>query len=260
VQSLAGQLARPRAWVGPAVLLGALLVWEWGVQAGFVSRLLFPAPSTIGKTLARLAADGSLLRHTSATLLRLFLGILLGGAPGLILGLLMGWSQRLRTVVEPLISAAHPIPKIAILPLIMTIFGIGEPSRLIVAALAAFFPILINTASGVRQIHPIHFQVARNYGASRWKIFTRVILPGSLPMVLTGLLLALNITLLLTIAVEMVMLRDGLGSTIWFAWETMRVEELYASLAVIILLGIGFNLLIRFLMAVYIPWQTDRDK
>jgi NitT/TauT family transport system permease protein len=112
---------------------------------------------------------------------------------------------------------------------------------------------------GVRQIHPIHFEVAKNYGASRRKVFTRVVLPGSLPMILTGLLLAANVTLLLTISVEMVSANTGLGAMIWAAWETMRVEELYVSLAIITLFGIGVHLVLERLTRALVPWRSERD-
>ena len=185
---------------------------------------------------------------------------MLGGIPGMVLGLLMGWSRRLRIVIDPLIAAAHPIPKIAILPLIMIVFGIGESSKVIVVAVAVFFPMLINTMAGVRHIHPIHFEVAQNYGAGLIKVFTRIVVPGSLPMVLTGARLALNIALLLTIAVELVAAQEGLGAMIWFAWQTMRTEELYASLIVIAALGIGFNLLLQSLTKHLIPWRVGLEE
>jgi len=237
----------------------ALAIWEWQVRIGGLSALFFPAPSTIARTLARLVTSGELETHLSATLSRLFLGFALGGLPGLILGLAMGWSRRLRAIIDPLIAAAHPVPKIAVLPLIMIIFGIGESSKIVVVAVAVFFPMLINTMAGVRQISPIYFEVAKNYGASLFKVLTRVVVPGSLPLVLTGTRLALNTALVLTIAVEVVAAQEGLGEMIWFAWQTLRTEELYATLIVIAALGISFNLILQRLTARLVPWQVERE-
>ena len=101
--------------------------------------------------------------------------------------------------------------------------------------------------------------VAQNYGASRLKLFTRVVVPGSLPLILTGARLALNVALLVTIAVELVAAQEGLGEMIWFAWETLRTEELYASLIVIAALGIGLNFLLQRLTAWLVPWQVERE-
>jgi ABC-type nitrate/sulfonate/bicarbonate transport system permease component len=245
-------------WWLPAVIVAvALTVWEWQVRSGGLSALFFPAPSTIGRTLIRLLTNGELAVNVGATLSRLLLGFALGGLPALILGMAMGWSRRLRAVVDPLIAATHPVPKIAVLPLIMIIFGIGESSKVVVVAVAAFFPMLINTMAGVRQISPIYFEVAENYGASLFKVFTRVVVPGSLPLVLTGARLALNVALLITIAVELVAAQQGLGEMIWFAWETLRTEELYASLVVTAILGISFNLILQRLTARLVPWQVE---
>jgi len=246
-------------WLPAGVVAAALAIWEWQVGTGSLSALFFPAPSAIALTLVRLLTSGELATHLSATLSRLFLGFALGGLPSLILGLTMGWSRRLRAVVDPFIAAAHPVPKIAVLPLIMIIFGIGESSKVVVVAVATFFPMLINTMAGVRQISPIHFEVAQSYGASVFKVFTRVIAPGSLPLVLTGARLALNVALLVTIAVELVAAQEGLGEMIWFAWQTLRTEELYASLIVIAALGIILSLLLQYLTARLVPWQVERE-
>ena len=238
-------------WITAAVLLAG---WEWSSQAGWFSPLFFPAPSNVLRALARLISSGELSMHISATLSRVFLGLALGGIPGLAVGLGMGWSRWLRTAVDPFVAAAHPIPKIAILPLFMIIFGLGETSKVVVVAVATFFPIAINAMAGVQQISPILFEVARNYGASPIRVFTRVVVPGSLSMILAGVRLSLNMALLITIAVELVTAQRGLGALIWLAWETLRTENLYAGLAVIIALGVTFNWGLRLLTALIAPW------
>jgi ABC-type nitrate/sulfonate/bicarbonate transport system permease component len=250
---------RPRDLGLTAVILGgALLAWEICTRTGVLPALSFPAPSTILRALVRSIRTGTLAANLGITLLRMAYGLGLGGAAGLMLGLLMGWSTRMRAVVDPLIAAAHPVPKIALLPLIMLIFGVGEASRVLVIALAAFFPMLISTMAGVRQISPIYYEVAASYGASVAQEFTRIVLPGSLPFILSGLRLALNNALLLTIAVELVNAQEGLGAQIWFAWETLRTDELYATLAVTAMLGTGGNYLLQELAFHVVPWQVER--
>jgi NitT/TauT family transport system permease protein len=250
---------RRERWLPAAVTLLVLAAWECLARWGAISRLFFPPPSAIVGSLAGLATNGELWPHLGATLSRLLVGLVVGGLPGFLLGLAMGWSRRLRGLVDPFIAATHPIPKLAILPLIMIIFGIGEASKVVTVAVATFFPLAINTMAGVRQISPIYFEVAENYGAGALKLFTRVVVPGSLPLVLAGVRLALNIALLITIAVEMVAAREGLGEMIWFAWETLRTEELYASLIVIAVLGIAINSLLQWLAARMLPWQAERE-
>jgi NitT/TauT family transport system permease protein len=237
-----------------ALLLGA---WEAGARLGFIAPLFFPAPTRIARAALEMWQAGTLPAALGTTLARVGLGILLGGVPGLLLGLIMGWSGRARLLLDPLVAALHPVPKIAILPLIMIVLGIGEPSKIFVAALGAFFPMLINTMAGVREIHPIHFEVAANCNASPRLVLSRIVLPGSLPMMLAGLLIALNTTLLLTIAVEMVAAREGLGATIWLAWELMYTEDVYACLLVITALGIAFNAAIAWLTRRIAPWRAE---
>ena len=243
----------------PTLILLGLGLWEWQVAAGNVSRLFYPAPSSIVRKLIIMILEGELFVHLVASLTRLSLGLAFGGTTGLLLGLAMGWSRKLRVAIDPLVAAVHPVSKIAILPLIMIIFGIGEASKIVVVSMVTFFPMLINTMAGVRQINPIHFEVAQNYRASTFKVFTRVILPGSLPMILTGLRLALNVALLLTIAVELVASRTGLGNLIWFSWQTLRTEQLYATLIVTSALGIGFNIFVKWLTKRVVPWHVERE-
>jgi NitT/TauT family transport system permease protein len=250
----------PRRWAVPTLAAAALLgAWEAGVRLGVVPAFFFPAPTAVLGTVLGLAADGTLLPHLGATLARTAAGSVLGCLPAALLGLVMGWSSRVREAVDPLVAALHPLPKIALLPLLMVIFGIGETSRVAAVAIGAFFPMLLATVTAVRQISPQHFEVVRTYGASRLQVLTRVVLPGSLPVMLTGLRLALNVALLITIAVELVTARRGLGNLIWMGWETMRTEHLYAGLVVIAGLGVLLNGVLGALSRWLVPWQARGD-
>lgn len=239
------------------VAAGLLIAWEVLSRLGVLRPVLFSSPVVIGRTLARSFATGEMGSHTLATLVRTSAGLALGAIPGLLLGLAMGWSSGLRRALDPILAALHPIPKIAILPLLMIFLGIGEASRIAVASVAAFFPMLINTMAGVRAINPIYFEVAQNYGASRYRLFSRVVLPASLPLVFSGLRLAANVTLLVTIAAEIVMADRGLGALVWLSWETMRVELLYATLVVIASLGVALTGGLRLIRRAVVPWQVE---
>lgn len=245
-------------WLALLVTVGAAAAWEWSSRLGYVSALFFPPPSEIARALVRSANSGELGVHLWATMRRLGLGVALGGFSGLIVGLMMGWSPRLRAFADPFVATLHPIPKLAVLPLIMMVFGLGEASKVMVVALGVFFPMLINAVAGVRQIHAVHFEAAEAYGASRLQILLHVVLPGSLPLVLTGTRLAVNLGLLLTLAVELISAQQGLGKLIWLAWQTMRTEDLYAALFVIAGLGLGFNLLFALAARRYTPWNVER--
>lgn len=239
-------------WAIGLLFFGA---WEMASQAGVISPLFFPGPSIVIDTIVRLMASGELISNLAATISRMLTGFLIGGLAGLSLGILMGWSATVRQVIDPLIAAIHPIPKISIFPLIMIVFGIGAISKVLVIAVAAFFPMVINTTAGVRQISPLHFEVARNFGASPMQVFRHVILPGSSPMILAGVRLALNLSLSLTTSIELLMGQDGLGAMIWLSWQTLRIEELYAAIFCLALIGTLFRYTVIYLSRRLVPWQ-----
>lgn len=243
-----------------ALACAAATAWESLSRAEVVSSLFFPPPSLIARTVVDTLQSGLLVAHTAATLQRVVLGVVLGAGVGLALGLAMGWSSRLRALVDPIVALLHPLPKLALLPLVIMIFGVGEASRVVVIAIAAFFPMLISAMSGVRQIHPVAFDTAAAYGAGPRQVLFSVIVPGSLPMVLTGVRLAFNIGLLLAVAVELITAQEGLGKMIWLAWQTLRTEELYAALVVLGGVGAGFNALLQWVMRRAVPWREERGR
>jgi NitT/TauT family transport system permease protein len=241
-------------WPALIVLVVISAVLEVASRAGLVSGLLFPPPSRVVATLAKSLANGEITAHLMATLGRMIPGLVIGAIPGLTLGLLMGRSRRLRRVVDPFIAASHPVPKIALLPLFMLLLGIGEASKIAIVALAAFFPCLINAMAGARSISPLYLEVARSYGAGPFQTFTRVLLPGSLPVALSGLRLAANVAIVVTIAIELVASDRGLGSLVWLSWEILRVDLLYATILVTAGLGIGLNSLLAWASRRVAPW------
>lgn len=254
-----GWTAAWEGWLAGLALVGFSLAWEALARSGRISPLFFPPPSRILADLWALAAGGKLWPHLTASLERLGLGFSLGALSGWLLGLGMGWSPRLRAILDPFVAALHPIPKIAIFPLLMMIFGLGETPKVIAIAITAFFPMLINSMAGVRGLNPVYFEVTRNYGAGRWITFWRVVLPGSLPLTLAGVRLALNMALVIGVAVELLSAKEGLGVLIWFAWQTLRIEDLYASLVVIGGLGLGLNLLLHALTRCLTPWHPEHE-
>lgn len=239
------------------VILAILAAWEVAVRAGWSTGLFFPAPTAIGLALVRSATSGDLLLHASATLVRIGVGLAIGGTAGLLLGVAMGSWRALRTALDPVVAAVHPLPKLALFPFLIVLLGIGEQSKIAAIAVGAFFPMLLNSMAGVLAINPVHLDLARNYGASRWLMFRRILLPGSLPMMLTGLRLATNVAFHTTIGVEMVGSRTGLGSLLWLSWQTFRIEQLLAILVVIALIGVGLTSLLREVARRSTPWLGE---
>jgi len=236
-------------------LVAALAAWEWVARAGVISSVLFPPPSQIAASGWRLTSSGELVTDIVMTVRRVMAGVVLGGGPGWALGLLMGWSRRLRRAVDPIVAALHPVPKVALFPLLLIVFGLGETPRILAIALSTFFPTLISTLAGVRQIDRVYFEVARNYDMPPLRVFTHVVVPGSLPQALAGLRLGLNTALLVAIAVELLSAREGLGALMWRARETLRLEELYLGLLAASLLGVLFHGSVRMLGRRLVRWR-----
>jgi ABC-type nitrate/sulfonate/bicarbonate transport system permease component len=247
----------PQSLVAPVVVLALLALWQLLATSGIISAVFFTPPLNIAKAIVKGFSTGEFVLHIRLTLERLLLGVLLGGAPAMVLGLLMGWKRSMRRIVDPLIALSYPIPKISLLPLAMVIFGIGETSKIALIAISAFFPMLISASGSVRQINPIYRDVARNYGANRMQIFSKVIVPGSLPTLVSGVRITINTGLLITLAVELISANEGLGSVIWMAWRTLRMENLYAALVLISVLGLLINWLLLLIEKLLLPWHQE---
>jgi ABC-type nitrate/sulfonate/bicarbonate transport system permease component len=243
------------------VFLGGLLVlWELAATRRWVNPLFFPAPSAIGKALVAQLANGEILVNAGSTLKRAGAGLALGSVAGILLGILLGISSRIRHLFDPIVGALYPIPKLALFPLFLIFFGLGDAPRIALVSLASFFPVLINTVAGARQINPEYFEIAQSYGADRRIMLARVVVPGAMPSVLSGLRLAVGNALITTIAVELMNSRDGLGAQIWWAWETLQTGNLYVAVLVTGILGIGSHYLLEFVSQKLLPWQREETK
>jgi NitT/TauT family transport system permease protein len=243
--------------VSVASPLVLLLVWELLVRSRVLDVRFFPAPSQVLRALWDLAASGVLLQDVGVSLTRIGAGFLLGALSGLVIGLLMGVSRLVRAAGKPLFGVLYPIPKIAILPLVMLVFGIGETSKYVIVAIGVFFLVLLNTMAGVVNIDKIYLDVGRNYGAGRLDVLRRIALPGALPFIFTGLRLGWGTGLLLIVAAEFISAKSGLGYLIWNSWQTFSVEEMYAGLLTVSGLGLISFAILDVLERWLLPWKQE---
>jgi len=261
-QRTARPAGKARPWqerlLGIASPVALLVLWEIAARTSLIDTRFFPAPSSIFDAMLKMLHSGELERNTWATMHRLIFGFVAGGVPGLALGILMGVYRPIRIAVEPLIAATYPIPKSAILPLILLIFGLGESSKIVMVAIGAFYPIAMNTTAGVREISGIYFDVGKNFGAGRWNTFRTIALPGALPFIMTGAKLGAGLSLILIAIAEMMGAKRGLGYMIWSSWETFDVEQMYAGLFVIALIGFLITIAFDELERRVIPWKGTK--
>ncbi|MFC1848210.1 ABC transporter permease [Chloroflexota bacterium] len=245
------------AWISAFSIAFLVALWETTVDLGWISSAFIYSPSEIVRATVDLLRSGELMEHVWITLARMFAGFFAGSALGLIIGLAMGWSKTIRAILDPVVSIIYPLPKIALLPIIMLLVGFGESPIVLIIGLGAFFPMVVNSVAGVAGIDRIYFDVAKNYGAGRWKTLTRVVLPGSLPMVFAGLRLALGISLLVTVVVELSIATEGLGAMLWLAWETFRIERVYVAIGVIAVLALLLNPILKLIERRLAPWAQE---
>jgi ABC-type nitrate/sulfonate/bicarbonate transport system permease component len=245
-------LDRALSILSPVLLL---VLWEIAARAGLVDVRFFPAPSAIFENFVEILRSGELWTHLSISLVRILVGFLLGAIPGIVIGLAMGLSSITRAIVQPLVHATFPIPKVAILPLLILIFGLGEMSKYAIIAIAVVYLVLINTYEGVRDISPIYLDVGHNFGASRSMMFLDIALPGALPQILTGLRLGMGVALLVIVAAEFVGAKSGIGYMIWNSWQIFAVEKMYVGLLLTAALGFLAAGISALMERMLIPWR-----
>ncbi len=238
--------------VAIVILLG---VWEAFTRLGWVPVLFLPSPSGVLREGWAMIVSGELATHLAASLERLVLGFVVGSVVGISVGIAVGFFSVAEAVGTPLIAATFPVPKIALLPLLILWLGLGEASKVAVIALGVFFPMAINTYTGVRQADPLLVRAAVSFGARRWSVIRKVILPSALPMIFAGLRLGAGTALLLLVAAEMIAVESGIGFLVLNAGNLMETTKLMVGIVVLSLLGVLSHWGIARLERLAIPWR-----
>jgi NitT/TauT family transport system permease protein len=237
--------------------IGLLAIWELLLLLGFGDRRFIPAPTDIAERLWILVASGELAEHVGVTLYRVFAGFFIGTIPAIVVGLLMAMFKPVRIFFDPLIAAIFPIPKVALTPLLLLAFGLGDASKIALVAIAVFFPVIVNTYVGAANIEKIYWDVARNYGASQTVLFTRVVFFGALPMIFAGLRIAMAVSFIVLVAAEFVASKNGIGYLIWNSWELLQVDVMFVGIVAVGVLGLITSVLMQELERKVIPWKAD---
>lgn len=239
--------------VGTPLLL--LLLWEAAARARLLDPLFFPAPSVVFEQWWRLVRDGGLATDIRVSLVRLLLGFVLGAVPGVAAGMAMGLWSPVRAALLPVVTALYPVPRIAILPLVLVIFGIGESGKLFMVAFSVFFLMLLETLAGVRHIEPVLLDVARSFRASRLRQYLTVAWPGALPAIFSGARISLGFALIVIVGTEFLASREGVGARIWMAYTVLDIETMYAGLLTTALLGWSLTIVVSLVERWALPWQ-----
>lgn len=233
---------RPRL-LRPSFVVGALslcvviaLYWAMALSPG-TNPALVPAPPVILKTLVEELRSGDLVANTAASLQRVLIGYAIGAGLALALGALAGWFRWWGWILNPIIDALRPIPALAYIPLVIVWVGIGEPSRIIIIALAVFKPVVVNARAGMQEVAQIYVDAARTLGASRWRVFATVAVPSAVPYFIAGLRTGVSTGFLALVAAELIAAPSGLGFMIQNAGQYFRTDVTIVGIIVIGLLG-----------------------
>lgn len=251
-----GGFAPGSHWLIATVGLGSfLLIWELAFAMRWVNPVLLPGPIEVARALARLIASGELLGHLAASLYRIGIGWTLGTIGGVALGVAIGLSTVARSIGIPGVSALFPIPKIAIMPILILWLGIGEAPKVATIALGVFFPMAVATFGAIDNVPRNLVRMAQSFGVPFLDVVRKVLLPGALPGILSGCRITASIALLLVVAAEMIGADRGIGAFVMQAGNLMQTDQLLAGVAVLSLLGLLIGLALSRLERALLAWR-----
>lgn len=246
-------------WLPSLTVIGFLVAWQLFVDLRGIPPIYLPAPTAIARALVSMTLDGSLPFHLGVTLLRIFVGFVVAAILGVGLGVVMGMSRLVARVADPWIAALYPLPKIALIPLLIIWLGTGEAYKIVISAVTAFFPIVMSTYAGVRQVDRGLIKAAEDLGANGRQIQLKVVVPAAIPAILSGLHLGMGVTIILVVAAEMIggSRRAGMGYLLVNAGQIMETEQVFASLVVLAVMGWAVIKLQQWIDRKVAPWTAN---
>ncbi len=263
-----GTLARPRrpaarlggrglfllSWAVPVALLA---VWEFLARQGYVTPQVLPAPSKVLATAVKLTISGSLLSDLGTSLLRAAIGFVIGGSIAFALGVLVGFSRIAEALLDRSVQMVRAIPFLALLPLVIVWFGVGEGQKIFLVALGVAFPIYINTTLGIRQVDPKLLELGRVQGLSTFTLIRRIVLPGALPSILTGVRYSLATAWLALVVAETLGAEAGIGFLAMDAREFLRTDVVVLTIVIYALIGVAADSAARLLERRLLAWHPN---
>jgi sulfonate transport system permease protein len=242
------------SWLAPVTFV---IVWELLARAGWISPQVLPAPSKVLNTAIRLATTGTLLDDLRVSLLRAAAGFVLGGSVGFTLGILVGFSKVAEAAIDRSVQMIRAIPFLALLPLVIVWLGVGEAQKIFLVALGVTFPIYINTTLGIRQVDPKLIELGRVQGLGPVELIRRIVLPGALPSILTGVRYALATAWLALVVAETIGAESGIGFLAMDAREFLRTDVIVLTVAIYALIGVAADAIARVLERRLLAWHPN---
>lgn len=247
-------------WISWAIPVLIVAIWEAAARVGWLEPQVLPAPSSVAATAWNLARNGDLFVHLGVSLLRAAAGFLIGSAIGLALGVFVGFSRLGQALIDRSIQMVRAIPFLAMLPLVIVWFGVGEGAKIFLVALAVLFPIYINTMLGIRQIDPKLMELATVIGMKWPAVVRRIILPGAMPAILTGVRYALAHAWLALVIAETLATTKGIGFLAMDAREFLQTNVILLTMIIYAFIGVVADALVRSLEARFLSWHANYTK
>jgi len=241
--------------VGLLVFVGLIGFLELGTRVGFITNLTMPRPSDVFWTLVDLWRSGLLWKHLVPSVTRLIVGATLGASAGIGVGILIGLFSLIRAGLVPLVAAIFPIPKIALLPLFVIWFGIDETSKYALIAFGTFTPTVVATYGAVDNVDRGLIRMGQSFGLSWTSLVRKIVFPGALPGILSGLRVSLAIAIILLVAAEMLGAEYGIGAYILEAGSLYDLERLFAGVTILSILGVSVSFLIGQVERIFLGWR-----
>jgi len=232
-----------------------LITWEAAARSGLWSPLLFPSLEKIGRELTLFLSNPDSLHEAWVSLYRALGGFGLAAVVGIFLGMLMGRSRFVAGLLDPLFSGTYAVPKLALFPVFIFVFGIGSLSKVALVFLECLYPIVIMSYHGARGVNRVLLWSAQNMGASRGATLARVVVPASAPFIFAGLRIALPIALIVVVITEMVSSADGLGYLVIYSLSSLKTDRMLAVVVVIAALGWALDRLLVMLRDRLVYWE-----
>ena len=244
--------------IGVGLFLAMLGLWQLATRFEHPEFIL--SPIEIAGHVVEALRSGELLAHIGASLVRALPGFVLGSLVGVMLGLLAGVARSLDQLLSPVVFLTYPVPKIVFLPIVMLWMGIGDPSKIVIIALACFYPCFINAYYGARRTPTIMVWTSLNMGARRSQIFRKVVIPSSLPLVFAGLRVSLALSFILLFSTEMINARSGLGFLIRQSESSLRFDLMYVAIVAVAMLGYASDQLLLLVRRHVLAWQEATSR
>ncbi|MDQ6432540.1 ABC transporter permease [Mesorhizobium sp. LHD-90] len=248
------------SWVGSLIILAVFLgVWEGYVHLFDVSKLVLPPPSEVVLKWLEFLVSKSVWYHTGVTAWETFLGFVFAGILGVSLGFLLGKMPRLERMLNPFVIATQVIPKVALVPLFVVWFGFGMTSKVVIATILAFFPILLNTVLGIKSVDHGHEEVMKSLNATRWQRLTQLDFPSSLPYILTGMEVGVVLSIIGAVVGEYLGGNTGLGNLAVKEMNSYNTTALFAVIMHLSILGFAFYAVVVGMRKYLIPWHGSSN-